>query len=143
MLPVISVLMRREVSFSHCTALPFMAWLHAAAFMGRLVDGLLPSRQIEVTAPSCVEVTVWEQPHLSRTIVHLANRTQHPTDIIKMNELVPVHGVELRLKSPISHPEVSCRGGAIQSALKGGVLSVRLDRLDAYAAIVIEPGRTG
>jgi hypothetical protein len=112
---------------------------HLEAFMVRMIDALLPKRQLEVRAPFSLEVTVRTQTSPERHIVHLANRTHSPNDLSKVTELVPVHDIEVSLASPYPRARVECRGGSVQVRDQDGRLSIRLDRLDAHAAIVITP----
>ena len=118
---------------------------HIARWMAELMDRLLPSRQLQVIAPRTVEVTLWRQPQVPRTIIHLANRTVPwtlPTDTRQITEIVPVHGLEVRMPSPYGRSHVSCRGADAVARVDGDHLVVRVSALEAYAAIVIEPAVT-
>ncbi len=110
-------------------------------WMAELVGEVVPARQLDVRAPRTVEVTCWKQSDLNRTIIHLANRTVPwtlPTNNRQISEIVPVHNVEISMDSPFVNPKVSCRGAEICSRLVDGRLEICLDKLDAYAAVVIE-----
>ena len=107
--------------------------------MVRMIDALLPKRQLEVRAPFTVEVTVRTQTSPERQIIHLANRTHSPNDLSKVTDLVPVHDIEVSLDSPYLRARVECRSGSIEAREQDSKLSIRLARLDAHAAIVITP----
>ncbi|MBI5095082.1 MAG: beta-galactosidase trimerization domain-containing protein [Candidatus Hydrogenedentes bacterium] len=120
--------------------------LHGDTHIGKLivetVDALLPSRQVTVTAPRTVEVTVWRQEALNRTIIHLANRTVAwtlPTDARQIAEILPVHDIELCLEAPGAAVRVSGRDVAVEVCEQGLRLALRVPRLEAYGAVVIEP----
>jgi hypothetical protein len=115
---------------------------HIGVWMAELVNAMLPQRQIEVKAPRTVEVTVWRQPALNRTIIHLANRSVAytlPTDERQITEILPVHDVTVALASPCAKPRVSGRQAEVSARVDGGRLVVQVPVLNAYAAIVVEP----
>jgi hypothetical protein len=111
---------------------------HIASFMAEAIDSILPARQITVKAPRSVEVTVFRQETMHRTIIHLADHTQAPNDMTRITEIVPVHDIEVTLKAPYPNPKVSCRRSEITSTIAGDQLRVNLSRLDGYAAIVLQ-----
>ena len=115
---------------------------HIGTWMADSLDALLPARQLTVTAPRTVEVTMWRQPALPRTIIHLANRSVPwtlPTDARQVTEILPVHGVEVTMPTPYPEPKVSCRGAEVTVRHQGNQLVMEVSVLHAYAAIVIEP----
>jgi hypothetical protein len=112
---------------------------HIASFMVDVIDSILSARQIVVKAPRSIEVTIFRQEARQRTIIHLADQTQSPADMTRITEIVPVHDIEVALRTPCPNPRVSCRGSQISSAIDGDRLRVNMSRLDSYAAIVIEP----
>jgi hypothetical protein len=112
---------------------------HIASFMADMVDSVLPSRQMKVKAPRSVEVTMFRQEADQRTIIHLADRTQSASDMTKVTEIVPVHDVEIVLKTPCVNPKVTCRGSQVMSAVDGDRLRINVSKVESYAAIVIEP----
>ena len=117
---------------------------HIAQRMRNLLDRAQPEHQLQVTAPRTVEVTLWRQPALPRTIIHLCNRTVPwtlPTDAREFTEIVPVHGIEITMRIPCDSPIVSCRGAEVDTCLDGDQLIMRVAALNAYAALVIEPSR--
>lgn len=114
---------------------------HLEALMIELVDRLLPERQVRVSGPRTVEVTVWEQPDQHRTIVHLANRTvAHtlPTDQRQIREIVAVHDLVVRLRRTGTEARVSARQAEVAWSREGDELVIRVARLDDYAALVVE-----
>jgi len=120
--------------------------LHGDAHIGRwmveLIEALLPARQLIVNAPRTVEATVWRQPALPRTIIHLANRSVPwtlPTDTRQVTKILPVHDVEVTMPTPYPDAQVSCRGADVTVRREREQLVMRVSVLHAYAAIVIEP----
>ena len=112
---------------------------HLATFMASMVGTLLPVRQIYVSAPRSIEATMWKQQNPRRVIVHLANRTQSSSDLTNVTELLPVHGIEVRLPRPFPSPRVSVRGVRLESSSdRNGELTIRVGPLDSYGAVVIE-----
>lgn len=115
---------------------------HIAEFMAEMMDTVLPERQIEVKAPRTVEATLWEQPEINRTVIHLANRTVAwtlPTDLRQFTEIIPVHDIELKLKISHVSPKVTSRNADIEYNITGEILTVTVKRLEAYAAVTVEP----
>ncbi len=115
---------------------------HIGTWMADSLDTLLPARQLTVTAPRTVEVTLWRQPALPRTIIHLANRSVPwtlPTDARQVTEILPVHNVQVTMPTPYPNAQVSCRGAEVAVRHQGNQLVVEVSVLHAYAAIVIEP----
>jgi len=115
---------------------------HIGVWMAELVDAMLPERQVEVKAPRTVEVTLWRQPALERTIIHLANRSVAytlPTDERQITEILPVHDVTVTIASPCANPRVSGRQAEVSARVDGRRLVVQVPVLNAYAAIVVEP----
>jgi hypothetical protein len=115
--------------------------LHIATLMAEQVDRLLPARQIEVRAPRTVEVTAWRQEAPRRLILHLANRTVPwtlPTDAREISEIIPVNDVEIALPAPFPRLSVSARQAEVSYREEKGRLLLRVARLDAYAAVLIE-----
>jgi hypothetical protein len=115
--------------------------LHIGTLMAELVDGLLPARQIAVQAPRTVEVTVWRQEASQRLILHLANRTvpwSLPTDAREISQIVPVHDLEISLPAPFARLSISARHAKVSQRQQAGRLILRVKRLDAYAAVLIE-----
>ncbi|MBI5724405.1 MAG: beta-galactosidase trimerization domain-containing protein [Planctomycetes bacterium] len=116
---------------------------HIGRFMTRMIDLILPSRQLTVAAPQTVEVTLWKQPRPERTIIHLANRTvPHtlPTRSRQITEIVPVHDISLELPAPYADTRVSARQTNVAcQRLKDNRLRLALDCVQSYAAVVLEP----
>ncbi len=118
---------------------------HIGTWMAELLDAVLPARQLVVKAPRTVEVTVWRQPALPRTIIHLANRSVPwtlPTGARQITEILPVHDVELTMLTPYREPKVSCRGADVTVQRDGDQLIMQVSVLHAYAAVIIEPSGT-
>lgn len=113
--------------------------VHARDRMAQFINRLLPERQLVVRAPRCLEVTVWRQPALDRVIIHLANRTHLAHDMQRIHEITPLQGVEIEFKSPFASPHVTCRGAEMACTLGEGKIRVHIDKLDIYAALLVEP----
>lgn len=114
---------------------------HVGAWMAELIDELHGTRALRVRAPRTVEVTLWRQPAVRRTVVHLVNRTvpwSLPTDRRQVQEVVPVPDVEVALAAPSPYARCSARHAAAVVRRDGDRLCARLRVLDAYAALVFE-----
>jgi hypothetical protein len=114
---------------------------HIGALMKEAVDRMLPSPLLRVAAPRTVEATLWKQPAAGRTIVHLANRTvawSLPTDERQITEVIELRDVSVSLPAPAGSPRVSARRARCTHRVDGDRLVVTIDRLGAYAAIVVE-----
>jgi len=112
---------------------------HARDRMADYIDQLLPQRQVIVEAPRTLEVTVWRQNTPERTIIHLANRTHSAHDMPRVHEIPALREIRVELESPCPAPRVTCRGAAATVMLEKKRLIVRIDRLEVYAAVVVEP----
>jgi hypothetical protein len=115
---------------------------HIGAWMTRVIDTLLPARQIVTNAPRTVEVTIWRQHAPPRTIIHLANRSVPwtlATGARQITEILPVHDVEMRLPGRAERLNVSGRGAHVHVVQTTPDLVLRLPVLQAHAAVVIAP----
>ncbi|MCC6697831.1 MAG: beta-galactosidase trimerization domain-containing protein [Candidatus Hydrogenedentes bacterium] len=112
---------------------------HARDRMAQFIDRLLPKRQVRVEAPRFLEVTVWRQTAPERLIIHLANRTALAHDMPRIHEIPPLHDVAIEFESPYPASDVTCRHANIATEIEGARMRVRLDRLDVYAAVLVEP----
>lgn len=117
--------------------------VHGRDRMAAYIDLLLAGRQVTVSAPRCLEVTVWRQEDPERTIIHLANRTPLAHDMPRIHEITPINGVSIELKSPYAHPAVTCRRAKANVATRDGRTRIEIESLDVYAAVVLEPGSPG
>jgi hypothetical protein len=116
---------------------------HAREKMAQYIDRLLPKRQVVVKAPRSLEVTVWRQETPERMIIHLANRTPLAHDMPRLQEISPLRDVEIEWESPYPSPKVTCRKAAATTTSEGTTVRIRIDKLDVYAAVVIEPAERG
>lgn len=114
---------------------------HARDLMARCIDRLLAKRQLKVDGPRHLEVTVWNQEKPKRTIIHLANRTPLAHDMPRIHEIAPVCDVRLEIKSPYPAARVSFRGAQGTASFHDDIIVASLPRMDAYAAVLIEPGK--
>lgn len=112
---------------------------HARDRMAQYIDRLLPIRQIRVTAPRCLDVTIWRQERPARMIVYLANRTPLAHDLPRLHEITPVSEVHLEFESPYPNARVTFRKAEATAKQVGNTIAVRIPELDVYAAVVIEP----
>ncbi|MDQ1256392.1 MAG: hypothetical protein QG656_988 [Candidatus Hydrogenedentes bacterium] len=117
--------------------------VHARNRMAQYIDRLLPKRQLAVSAPRSVEVTVWRQETPVRTIIHLVNRTPMAHDMPRIHEIVPVNDVVVEFDTPYGSAKISCRRSDAETTFVDGKARVRIGRLDVYAAIVVEPASKG
>jgi len=113
--------------------------VHARDRMASFIDRLLPKRQLVVQAPRCLEITVWRQQTPERTILHLANRTPLAHDMPRLHEIAPLNDIQIEFDSPYPSPRVTCRGAKPDWAAEDGTVRVRIDRLNVYAALLVEP----
>lgn len=111
---------------------------HFHRLMASMLDELMPNRQLTLKGPRCVEVTIYRQNDKKRTIVHLANRTQTPHDLKQVKEILPIHELELFIPGLPARSRVTARGTrAVASPSKGG-LTIKINKLETYAAVVFE-----
>jgi hypothetical protein len=117
--------------------------VHARDDMARYIGRLLKQRQVVVKAPRTLEVTVWRQKTPERVIIHLANRTPLAHDMPRIHEIVPLRDVEIEFEAPYSIPRVTYRGIQAETVLESGKVCVRINKLDVYAAVLVEPAERG
>ena len=115
--------------------------VHARDRMVQYIDHLMPDRQVVVKAPRCLEVTVWRQTAPERMIIHLANRTALAHDMPRIHEIVPLRDIVIEFESPHPSAHVTCRGAEINAEVNANNVRVHIDKLDVYAAVVIEPDK--
>ncbi len=114
---------------------------HIRTFMRNAVDRLLPRRQLVVEAPFTVEVTLWKQPSLGRTIIHLANRTGAAAsagDTRHLSQMISIWDVKITCDAPARHVNITTRDLEVTWKHEGDQLSFVINRLGAYGAILIE-----
>ena len=113
---------------------------HARDRMASYMDLLAPERQLKLGAPRHLEATVWHQAFPERTIIHLANLTPLAHDMPRIHEITPVCDVRLEIKSPYPAARVSFRGAQGTASFHDDTIVASIPRMNAYAAVVIEPG---
>jgi hypothetical protein len=113
--------------------------IHARDRMVQYINRLLPERQVVVKGPRCLEVTLWRQKAPERTIIHLANRTPLAHDMLRIHEVPPLSGVTIEFESHYPDPHVTCRQATATTTLGGSKVRVQIDKLEVYAAVVVEP----
>lgn len=116
---------------------------HARDRMAQYIDRLLIARQVKVQAPRCLEVTFWRQETPERVVIHLANHTPLAHDMPRIHEIPPLHDIVIELENPYPASRVTCRCAEVSTDSVESALRVHIDRLDVYAAVVIEPARKG
>jgi hypothetical protein len=122
---------------------------HIGVFMRESVDRMLTEPRLRVEAPRTVEATLWRQPvegsgSRVRTIVHLANRTAAwtlPTDARQITEIVELRDVRISLPLPAGTLAISARKATVAHRVEDGRVFVTVDRLGAYAAVIVEHDR--
>ena len=92
-----------------------------------------------VEAPELSSHGVAPEHRPERTIIHLANRTHSAHDMPRVHEIPALREIRVELESPCPAPRVTCRGAAATVMLEKKRLIVRIDRLEVYAAVVVEP----
>ena len=117
--------------------------VHARDRMAQYLNRLLPDRQIVVKAPRSLEVTVWQQKTPERVIIHLANRTALAHDMPRIHEIPPLTDITLEFESPYLQPRITCRRAPATTILEGKKVRVNIDKMEVYAAVVVEPTRQG
>lgn len=112
---------------------------HIGWLMTEVLDTILPQRQIEVKAPISIEVTLWEQPDPKRMIIHVANRSVQytlPSGEREVKQIVPVHDIEISVPCS-ANARVEARHSDFATSLANGRLTIRLLRVEDYAAVVV------
>jgi len=104
------------------------------------IDLLLPSKLVEVTGPSTLEVTVMRQA--KRTIVHLlqfvADRRTQNLDIVE--DIIPLYNIPLKLQLPTKpkHAYLAPSLEKISFDYANGTLETIVPQLEGHGMIVFE-----
>ena len=114
---------------------------------------------LQLTGPTTVEATYYQQPQHSRIIVHLLNHTYDqlfptPTtgaygsfsrDVFRpVSEVIPVSNIQLTLAQPdrgrVARVYSLCSSRELPFRPRGDAVRVRVPRLEEYEAIVVQSG---
>jgi Hypothetical glycosyl hydrolase 6 len=108
-----------------------------AGLMGDVIDSLLPSgRQIKTDAHPLVELTVMDQPHRQRTLVHLVNGIGHQDTAYFPP--VELRDVRIELARDIRRVRAVALGVDLPVTSSGAYRSMTLPSLKAYEVLIVE-----
>ena len=104
--------------------------------VGNMVDILLERRELEVKAPSTVQVTMFESE--GKYVVHLINETgERP-----LRDTIPVHGICVEVQVPSGCEVKNVRAAVEEQKItwqqSDDRVTVMLDRLDVWEMLVVE-----
>jgi hypothetical protein len=102
-----------------------------------LIDHLLPDgRQLNTTAHPLVEITVMNQLHRNRTLVHLVNGSGHSSTAYFSP--VPMRDIDVEVRGTFRRARSARSGSALPLTTSGGYTRFSLPELGAYDAVVLE-----
>jgi Hypothetical glycosyl hydrolase 6 len=108
-----------------------------AGLMADVIDSLLPSgRQIKTDAHPLVELTVMDQPHRQRTLVHLVNGIGHQDTAYFPP--VELRDVRIELARDIRRVRAVALGVDLPVTSSGAYRSMTLPSLKAYEVLIVE-----
>jgi hypothetical protein len=108
-----------------------------AGLMADVIDSLLPSgRQIKTDAHPLVELTVMDQPHRQRTLVHLVNGIGHQDTAYFPP--VELRDVRIELARDVRRVRAVALGVDLPVTSSGAYRSVTLPSLKAYEVLIVE-----
>lgn len=104
--------------------------------IGNMVDMLLKKRELEVKAPSTVQVTAFESE--GKYVIHLINETgERP-----LRETLPVYNLEVAVKLPEGHSASDVRAVIEEQEMTwkqdGDYVVMKLAKLDVWEMLVVE-----
>ncbi|HEY6617199.1 MAG TPA: hypothetical protein VIZ32_21870 [Vicinamibacterales bacterium] len=108
-----------------------------AGLMADVIDSLLPSgRQIKTDAHPLVELTVMDQPHRQRTLVHLVNGIGHQDTAYFPP--VELRDVRIELARDVRRVRAVALGVDLPVTSAGAYRSITLPSLKAYEVLIVE-----
>ncbi len=108
-----------------------------AGLMADVIDSLLPSgRQIKTDAHPLVELTVMDQPHRQRTLVHLVNGIGHQDTAYFPP--VELRDIRIELARDVRSVRAVALGVDLPVTSSGAYRSVTLPSLKAYEVLIVE-----
>ena len=108
-----------------------------AGLMADVIDSLLPSgRQIKTDAHPLVELTVMDQPHRQRTLVHLVNGIGHQDTAYFPP--VELRDVRIELARDVRRVRAVALGVNLPVTSSGAYRSMTLPSLKAYEVLIVE-----
>lgn len=106
---------------------------HSALF-NDLVDHLLPKgRQIRTNAHPMLQVTLQQQRHAGRTLVHLVNLSG--ASQVSYHPAIPMAAIQIEVQGQFSTARAAASGRELPLARKGDYTCVTLPVLDTYDVI--------
>jgi hypothetical protein len=112
------------------------AAVNHAALVGDLVDHLLPGgRQVRTNAHPMVQITVQQQRHKARTLVHLVNLSG--CSQVAYHPAIPMSGIQLDVAGPFQTARLVSQGRNLPVRRSGGYASVTVPSLDTYDVVVL------
>ncbi len=108
-----------------------------AGLMADVIDRLLPSgRQIKTDAHPLVELTVMDQPHRQRTLVHLVNGIGHQDTAYFPP--VELRDIRIELARDVRRVRAVALGVDLPVTSSGAYRSMTLPSLKAYEVLIVE-----
>jgi hypothetical protein len=108
-----------------------------AGLMADVIDSLLPSgRQVKTDAHPLVELTVMDQPHRQRTLVHLVNGIGHQDTAYFPP--VELRDVRIELARDVRRVRAVALGVDLPVTTSGAYRSMTLPSLKAYEVLIVE-----
>ena len=108
-----------------------------AGLMADVIDSLLPSgRQIKTDAHPLVELTVMDQPHRQRTLVHLVNGIGHQDTAYFPP--VELRDIRFELARDVRRVRAVALGVDLPVTSSGAYRSMTLPSLKAYEVLIVE-----
>ena len=108
-----------------------------AGLMADVIDSLLPSgRQIKTDAHPLVELTVMDQPHRQRTLVHLVNGIGHQDTAYFPP--VELRDVRIELARDVRRVHAVALGVDLPVTNSGAYRAITLPSLKAYEVLIVE-----
>ena len=108
-----------------------------AGLMADVIDRLLPSgRQIKTDAHPLVELTVMDQPHRQRTLVHLVNGIGHQDTAYFPP--VELRDIRIELARDVRRVRAVALGADLPVTSSGAYQSITLPSLKAYEVLIVE-----
>ena len=100
---------------------------------------------IRVTAPLCVQSSVYEQKKQNRTVVHLlnevntsANRALPIASSPTREEIIPIAGIKVSSLQPVQKAWLEPEHQALTIENKDGVAEITVPKLEMHAMVVLE-----
>lgn len=114
-----------------------------AEWISELLEDVVGNPVFSTNAPRTVELMVWKDEEKNRLVAKFSNRTVPqaiPTRHTRsdIGEIIPVHNIALVLRANSKKIKVFSPQTKVRVTRKGEYAKVTLEKLDAYASVVIE-----